>query len=119
MQVSAVVLSPHILATIAEGLTRLEDDRYPDGSRKSPKREDADRDVAEGTRATLARAGVVFEDSQWIPADQVTRGYIRTDAATGAGWAGIGWLVSLRTSTLAPGTVLYYDPECTIPLRTL
>lgn len=104
-----LTLTPAVLAALAEGVQRLEDG--------DPNQVALAREV----RNMMARDHQLVEEGyRWHPASLSTSGYVRPhtyafQTADGR-WCVQGYA---NLQELAPGQVLCFDPECTIPLRTL
>lgn len=98
---NTITLSLSVLRTLAEGIDRLNDG------------DDRDRQAADETRKVLAQAGYVVENGQTYPATETTDGYIAGGTHVFITAAG-HW-----SKRVKPGSTLFLDEECTVPLRTV
>ncbi len=101
-----IKLSLSVLRTLAEGIDRLNDG------------DDADRKAADETSKVLAQAGYVADNGQCYPISQTTSGYVQGEAFE-SGTHVFQTFDGSWSKPVEPGTTLFFDEECTIPLRTI
>lgn len=118
---AALELTPAVLRALAEGVTRLHKGDLQDGA------------AADDVTDMMARDHkLLLSNYAWYPAADAHSGYIvlavqpwgsEVAVEGDSAWATStleGWYISsVGYRELAPGTVLYHDHQCTIPLRTL
>jgi len=105
MSNNIALLTPAILRTLATGIDRLNDG------------DEADCATSYEVEKALARAGYVVSNGQAYPAADCTHGFMKDQDGQGVYtfvvYAG-NWEPAVE-----PGTVLFLDRDCTVPVRTV
>lgn len=101
-------LDNNMLEALAEGVMRLENG------------DPGQVAIAQAVRRSMAEKGFALSRGEWIPAAEVSGGYVKKGVYASQGIGGRWWVDGYaEAQELAPAQTLYLDYDCTVPLRTV